>query len=503
MVKPAHLCPPRGERWLVAVAILLAATGFLLATQHMSHSVWFDESQTHLISRQNTFGEMTRLARTVRPYPPLYFLASHYSLRLRDDEIGLRVPAALFGSLAVFAVFLLGRKLVDGPTGVIAAALFLLTPGAFRYFVDGNPYTLLMLASALSTLYLIKAAASDRAADWLLYALFALLGLGTHTLFLFHFGAQFLAGLYLKLSARPPGKISCRRLFTVTSVLFAAVSLWTLNYMRGESYVRTPHLSRLPEFGTLVTLAGMYVGPLSFGSLALLVLWGTLQLLGAAALFSRYRNSFWLLAILVAAPLAGITLFVKSTLPYVAYRYCLGLFPLTCIVAACSWRALSGRALLTRAAAGVAIIGYCASGAVFILQAGETVFGYQDWRGAVRYLRQHSAPGEVVMVTASDRALPLGYYYKAPVAVATTAGQIAALAEGNLKGTSAGDRTAWVLCSNFANEKPLAARYTEFRKLAIKEPDDELPAALAQRGLAISRTVRFQRVTLLAIRRQP
>ncbi len=37
-----------------AIVILLACGCLLLAARHMSHSVWFDESQTDLIAHQDT-----------------------------------------------------------------------------------------------------------------------------------------------------------------------------------------------------------------------------------------------------------------------------------------------------------------------------------------------------------------------------------------------------------------------------------------------------------------
>lgn len=314
-----------------------------------------------------------------RPYPPLFFLAVHESLRFRDDEAGLRMPSALFGALAIFALFLLGREVADEFTGAIAAFLFALTPGAFRYFVDGNPYTLLVLASALSTLYLFRAARSNSFVDWLLYALFALLGLGTHSLFIFHFGAQLVAGLYLRSSAPATPSARYRRLLAAMSVPFLVAVLWSFVCIREGGDARPVVLSRLARADVPVTLAGMYLGPMALGGLIPLVLWCPLQLLGAVALFKRHRDRVWALAILLGLPLLGITLFIRSTLDYVAYRYVLGVFPLACIVAAVSWKAVPLRPVLAKTCFGVAALAYCATGAVFIARAGPDAFGFQDW----------------------------------------------------------------------------------------------------------------------------
>ena len=89
----------RGEKVPLAITLLLAAASFFIATRQMSHSIWFDESQTVLVARQSTLWDMTLVAVQKRAYPPLFFFVVHGSLRFRDDEIGLRLPAAAFGAL--------------------------------------------------------------------------------------------------------------------------------------------------------------------------------------------------------------------------------------------------------------------------------------------------------------------------------------------------------------------------------------------------------------------
>ena len=486
----------------VAVVALCCGSVFL-ATQHMSHSVWFDESQTHRIAHQDTIAGIAKLARTERSYPPLFFLAVHQALRLRDDEAGLRLPAALFGALAAFAVFLLGREVADGLAGLTAASLFVLTPGAFRYFVDGNAYTLLMLASALSTLCLLRAARSDGLKDWLLYGLLALAGLGTHVMFMFHLGAHLVAGLYLRASVAPAPGARYRRLLTVMSLLIAVAMVWSFIYVRGGGDVRPLEFSRMAHPRMLVTLAGMYVGPLVMGGLVPLVLWCSLQLLGAAGLFQRCKRTLWALVILAGLPLVAITLFIVATLEYVAYRYALGVFPLACVVAACSWEALPQRRIVARACLCAAMLGYCASGAVFIARAGQNTFGYQDWRSAGQYLSRFSEPGETVLVSPRAGLLPLTYYYKAPGVVASAMGEAPDFVVRHLQATDKPNRGVWVVFSTFANDNPLVARYTEFRGMGPDQQIRALVAAIESRSFFVCQTARFQRVTVFVVRRRP
>lgn len=496
MQRPSALVYP-------ALVFLLACGSLLLAARHMSHSVWYDESQTNLIAHQDTVAGIAKLARTERSYPPLFFLAVHESLRLRDDETGLRMPSALFGALAIFAVFLLGRELADELTGAIAAFLFVLTPGAFRYLVDGNPYTLLVLASALSMLCLLRATRSNSFRDWLLYALFALLGLGTHILFIFHLGAHLVAGLYLRSSSpsAPTGRY--KRLLVVMSVLFPVVLLWSFLYVHGGGDVRPLVLSRLAHADLLVTLAGMYLGPLALGGLIPLVLWCSLQLLGAAALFRRHRDRFWGLAVLIGLPLLAITLFIRSTLEYVAYKYVLGVFPLACVVAAVAWKAVP--LPLAKACFGVAAFAYCVTGAVFIARSAPDAFGFQDWRSAGQYLDRQSAAGEPVLVTPKFKSasLPLAYYYKAPGVSMCDRGELGDCVAASFPAGVPPGRRVWVVSSTFANDNPVVARYTEFAESSSREPVTKIVAAIEKRGLFVCQTARFRRVTVFGVRAQP
>jgi hypothetical protein len=477
---------------LTILVLLLAGSSFFLATRHMSHSVWFDESQTDLIGRQETLAGVAATALEERPYPPLFFWVMHYSLKLRGDEMGLRLPAALFGALAVIGVFLLGGQLTDATTGAIAALLFVLTPGVFRYFVDGNAYTLLMLEASLSTLYLLKAAHSDKTADWLCYGLFALLGLGTHSLFVFVLAAQLAGGLYLRAS---------RRLQAVMSVLFLVAFAWALICLRYCGTLNPLSLSRVPEINTAIATAAMYAGPLSFGPTSQLVLWASLQMLGAAALFKWHRKAFWFVVVFGAVFLPATTVFLKATVPYVAYRYGLGMFPLASIVAAYSLRT---RPALARACALIVITGYCVAGAAFILRADRSVFEYQNWEGAGGYLRVHVVPGDTVFLGRGQGLLPLRYYYKGPVTVLDAAAlrDASRLFAGESGKPGPPTTRAWVILETFSNQNPAVARFTEKPHRGLEAQQQRLLAAVQKAGLFACETARFHRVDVLAVGRQ-
>jgi len=140
----------RFGRFWMALVLVAATSCVFLAVRQMSHSLWFDEVQTANIAQAPTLKDLVFRAIHARPYPPLYFLADRASWKLRGDEVGLRLPSALFGALATIAVYLLGTNFFRARTAAAAALMFALMPGMFRYSVDANPYTLFALISTLS-----------------------------------------------------------------------------------------------------------------------------------------------------------------------------------------------------------------------------------------------------------------------------------------------------------------------------------------------------------------
>ncbi len=423
---------------------------------------------------------------------------------------GCGCPLAAFGALAVVAVFLLGRALSGSRTGALAAILFVLTPGVLRYFVDGNAYTLLILTSTLSTLFLLKATHSDRASDWLCYFVLVLLGLGTHTMFIFYFAAQMVAGLYLRISARPADSKPWRLFAATMSVLFIVEFLWVIFFLFHGGDRRPLHLARLPEMSTLVAMAGMFPGPLSAGPFAQLVLWTLLAMLGGVLLFTRSRRTFWFLLIYVGICVAGITLFLKMTLPYVAYKHGLGMFPLACIVAAHSSKLVNFRRSGSRSPglsiAGVlvcaAVAGYGVSGAVF-MTGNDRGFEYQDWRGAARYLSNSAGPDDAIVLSGRYDLDPLSYYYHGPATVleAGDGSRVRGLVSGLLAQPNPPVKSVWIVVSVFGNENPMVAKFTQSPQTGLETRTQSVITALREQGLSAGEAARFHRIRIVVASR--
>jgi len=475
---------------LLAGVVLLAAATFAMATRHMTQSVYLDEVQVSGYASAPTLADVFWKTISERPYPPLYFFAVHYWLRVQSGEAALRMPAAVFGALAIVAVFFLGKELGGSVIGAVAALLFALAPGVFIYSVNASAYTLLMLASALSTLFLLRAARSDEWRDWLGYAAFAVIGLATHTLFILVLAGQGLAGLYLRRS---------RRFFLVMSLVAAMALAWSLFYVRYGGDVRAPQVGRFSPLVLMVTTAGMYLGALSRGSILQLSLWCLLQAVGGALLFLRMRRTFWALAIFTTVSVVTTTLFVALTLRFIAYRYTLGVFPVACVIAAYAFTPL--KRVFARVGVAVIALGYAAAGVVFIATSTDRTFEWQDWRSIAHYVEGRTAPGDAIVLTHAD-ALQLNYYYRGTAQfIEAPRTDIEPLIEQMLKPDSGRDRV-WAVASTFANPNPIVARFTEAGQFDLNKLVAQLAERIGRHHLVVVQTTELRRAIIVLIARE-
>lgn len=112
---------PQMWQWLM-VALLLFSFGLRLHRTG-DRSVWWDEGWSVWVARQSLTEIAYQTGHDV--HPPLYFWLLHlWSEATGDTEFALRAFSGVLGTLAIAAVYLLGRKVANAPTG-FGAALFL------------------------------------------------------------------------------------------------------------------------------------------------------------------------------------------------------------------------------------------------------------------------------------------------------------------------------------------------------------------------------------------
>ncbi|MCC7293494.1 MAG: glycosyltransferase family 39 protein [Phycisphaerales bacterium] len=134
------------------VAVLLVGALSLRLHRVGDRSLWEDELSTWTSIRGTI---MDGIRYVQMPHPPLYSLSCRLSAtgNPRPSETQLRLPAAIYGTLAVFAGGWLGSVLYGRRLG--AAMLCVLAVNAFlvRYSREARMYSLLVLTATLSTTF--------------------------------------------------------------------------------------------------------------------------------------------------------------------------------------------------------------------------------------------------------------------------------------------------------------------------------------------------------------
>jgi len=174
----------RHRREILALAILLAVAA-VLRLYRLGEELWFDEIVTQI--RVASF-DLRGIATTYESQNQhlLYSLLARLSIdALGDTPAALRLPAAAFGVLSVWAVYLLGRDLLSRREGALAALLLTVSDVHVWFSQNARGYTALLLATLLSSRLLLRALDGDRLRTWLAYAVVGALGLWVHLTMLF------------------------------------------------------------------------------------------------------------------------------------------------------------------------------------------------------------------------------------------------------------------------------------------------------------------------------
>jgi hypothetical protein len=199
MLTRARVRALAAERWpgllggVAVVGYAVLVVGFGLDFRPLHH----DEVVTLHVAGQPSVGDVFHVAIWDRHGPPLHYLIVHASLDWRHDILGLRLPSALFGILAVGLAFGCGRELMGRAGGAAVAIVTAVSPITIHLAQFARGYTA-MIACAYGSLWLLLVLVRTGRLRWAVpYALAALLLVASHPFGLFALASELvlLAGL--------------------------------------------------------------------------------------------------------------------------------------------------------------------------------------------------------------------------------------------------------------------------------------------------------------------
>ena len=139
----------KNNYWLLAILVL----GSMLRFYHIDfQSIWLDEIHTMNEANPNIpFMDLYDVIMSGEQMPPFYFYSLYFIFKVFGyTTFVARLYSAILGIISLYAIYLLGKELLNKRIGLIAAFILAVNYFHLYYSQDARPYILLLLFSILS-----------------------------------------------------------------------------------------------------------------------------------------------------------------------------------------------------------------------------------------------------------------------------------------------------------------------------------------------------------------
>jgi hypothetical protein len=186
------------RNWHPWVALsVLGALALGLRLWRLDSCLWFDELLTLLEFARPSLGKIVTSFQSQNQHM-LYSLLAHASIRAFGESAwALRLPAVLFGVGSLWALFLLGRRVIGTLEALLACALMTVSYHHIWFSQNARGYTGLLFFATLATWLWLEALSRNIWRWWILYAGVSALGLWVHMSMVFVVAAHGLVYLAL------------------------------------------------------------------------------------------------------------------------------------------------------------------------------------------------------------------------------------------------------------------------------------------------------------------
>lgn len=416
---------PRAHDWLWAAALLaLCLLAFALRVYRLeAQSLWYDEGVTAYLATLSLPDLTAWTADDIQP--PLYYYAVWAWVRLAGaGEFALRFPSALAGVLVVPCLAWLGRRVAGSRgAGLLAGLLGAVSPLHLWYAQEARNYTwftLLCLAASGLLWARLQGGGARAWRAWLPYVALMAAAVYTHyfAFFVLAFHACFALAWGLGCRAWSRLRQALGAVGAVVAVYLPWLPFLVQRWHEDTSY--WPGTLKLDEAARKVALA--FLGGesiLEAEGLRLLAPYLVVLVLTAgiwAWRAARSRADAWGLAfsLLYGAVPVALLLGLAYRVPKFNPRYAMvaspGVLLLLAGAAAGQPRARAEAWTRALAAAGVAFVLGVSAYADGNLYA-NPAFTKPDFRGVVRFLREHAAPDEAILLVSGHMAPVFDAYW--------------------------------------------------------------------------------------------
>lgn len=403
---------------MILIILLIA---LVLRLVNLNQSLWLDEAININVTSSLDFRSLIFNYSLGDFHPPLYhLLLRSWILSFGSSEIAARSLSVLLGVGSVITTYLIGKKLYDKKTALIAATLLSTAPLSIYYSQEARMYMLAAFLTTLSVYFFVSILARDTIHSWIGFVI-------STTLLLYTDYLPYLMILvyvaYLFFNRKKISRPTLRSFLPATLLIVILLIPWLTVFPKqletglsaaaaSPAWAQVVGAANLKSL--LVTFVKFTIGRVSHNNDSIYALLFLPVAVSVCLLFllSLFRISprrsflfFWFFLPILAA-------FTLSTaVPIFAYFRLIFVLPafyliLSSAITTINW-SFSTRFLLS-----IALIINLTSATIYFI---NPKFQRENWREATKYIHDNSTPNTIVLFESDYSIGPFDYYNKSKV----------------------------------------------------------------------------------------
>ena len=284
---------PISRKVLAAMAGILAVA-VVLRIPGLNSCMWLDEVLTMVrFARPPAYQILTTFPDQNQHM--LYSLLAHASMRIFGEQVwALRLPSVIFGVGSIWALFLLGRRLIGEWPALLACGLMTVSYHHIWFSQNARGYMGLLFFTLVATQLWLKAMDSQTWRSWMAYTVSIVLGMWIHMTMLFVAGVHAFIFLIVWLrSDRDPAPLArAAGAFLLCATLTLQIYALSLpEFLRtGVSEFSPPSEWTNPLWVVRESLRSLKVG---FAAFAVVLGGGVLVAAGWIGMLRRHGRAAW------------------------------------------------------------------------------------------------------------------------------------------------------------------------------------------------------------------
>jgi mannosyltransferase len=363
---------------------------------------WFDECVGVEIARLDWFNFVRILWRR-EANMSLYYLLLRFWLHLGNTPAVIRSLSVVFALATIPALYLLGRRLFDSRTGLIAASLMAFNAYHIRYSQEARSYALTVLMCVLSSLFFVKSLENPSQRNRLGHIFTSALAVYAHFFATLLILAQYVSLRFIDRSEVPE---TTTKNWRWIGLAVSPVAVFVLTTGVGPlSWIKRPSLREL--WGFAIHLAGNGGALLLFASViacatALLPAFHSSD--SPQSPWERWRYCF--LALWLLLPVL-LTVAVSFARPLFLARYFVLCLPALNLLMAAGLARLRSLWLLTPA---LLVFLFLSLRGTIAYYEHDFDLRRDNWADASQYLLSSAHPGDAIVFDIAMGRMPYEYY---------------------------------------------------------------------------------------------